>query len=177
MKRFVLPAFIVIAISLISWNYFGINPGGILISRDIASKRTGWTKISRPIIKEFRFKMEGLEIPLMLTAHTAADSQGVVRIVDFVLLRKPSPARLKLENLSYTTTCCTVAGGYGRYSTFEKLQISGNFEGSKNLIYKVGVQGILIELNSNGDLEPQLTTTEPGTYSWKHGEYVKEKSK
>lgn len=175
MKRFVIPVLIIITISLISWKYFSTDPGGILISGDIAKQHPGWAKISRPIIREFRYKMDDLEIPLTLTAHTAADSQGVVHIIDFVLSRKPSPARLKLENLTYSTTCCTVAGGFGRYNTFEKLQISGNFEGTKNLIYNVGVHGVLIELNSNGDLEPQLTTSEPGTYSWKHGQYVKEK--
>lgn len=152
-----------------------MDPGGILLSEDITAKHPGWKITGHPIVKEFKFKMDGFELPLMLTAHTAADSQGVVHIADFTLSRKPSPARLKMENLSFGTTCCTVAGGFGRYSTFETLQISGNFEGTKNLIYKVGVQGILIELKSNGELVPQMTTSEPGTYSWKHGEYVKDK--
>ncbi|QKJ31837.1 hypothetical protein HQ865_19400 [Mucilaginibacter mali] len=176
MKRLFLPALILITLTLIGWQYFRIDQGGILLSEDIKAKHPGWTMIRRPVIKEFNFKMDGFELPLTLTAHTAADSQGVVHIADFTLSRKPSPARLKMEDLTFNTTCCTVAGGYGRYNTFETLQISGNFEATKNLIYKVGVQGILIELKSNGELVPQMTTSEPGTYSWKHGEYVKEKA-
>lgn len=175
MKRYITPLLIIAILGFIGWQYFRIDQGGILLSEDIRAKHPGWTMTSKPVIKEFNFKMDGFELPLTIIAHTAADSQGVVHFVDFTLSRKPSPARLKMESLSFGTICCTIAGGYGRYSTFETLQISGNFEATKNLIYKVGAQGILIQLKSNGELEPQTTTSEPGTYSWKHGEYVKEK--
>ncbi|MES2275757.1 MAG: hypothetical protein V4592_07035 [Bacteroidota bacterium] len=172
-RRYIL-YFVIIAL-FAGWHY-RINPGGVLLQKNIIAQHPTWKMTGTRINKEFSFKWEGYQVPLILNARTATDSAGHVHMADFTLIRKPSPAKLELDELSFTTTCCSTELGFKDGVQFDELEISGRFEATKLFFYHNMVQGKLIQLKSNDMLEPQMETSGPeGVYSLVNGVYVLDK--